>query len=441
MRYGRTFGLVLGALATSAMGAAPAFAQFSGYYRVIARHSGKAAVVSGASTADGAGVIQAPYTSSAPANDEWSVETVTTGYYRVMARHSGKAMVVQSASTASSALVIQWTYGGSATNDEWQINNLGTGYYSFINRNSGKALDVKAGSTADGAVFQQSTYSGVNQQQFQLVSVGSVSPTATPTPGGAATPTPTATPTAAPRSTPTPTPTPGSPSGWNLRWQGNASSGLGVFEGLEDDRASSHTSFGAHIRAESAGYFQWYMHMVDRDGSDRQRHEVKGIKTGSTEHHQLQGSTWLFTYEMYIPSSMTGGDRFTHIYQQKMVTDAGSSGGPLITLSPAGGNTILPRVISGFSSLPLSSYWNKWVYIEFEHKFDFASNGGYARYLARDISTGQTLTNQTRTGNMFANEGTCCRRVRAKWGIYRSLESSGLQDTYLRIRNMRAYQR
>jgi len=250
------------------------------------------------------------------------------------------------------------------------------------------------------------------------------------------TPTPTATPTSG-----TPTPTPRPIGGWTLRWTGDASEGLSVFEGLEDDRASSHTSFGPHIRAQSAGYFEWFMHMVDRDGSDRQRHEVKGINENGTDIHQLQGSTWMFTYEMYIPSSMTGGERFTHIYQQKMVTDAGSSGGPLITLSPAGGNTILPRVISGFSSLPLSQYWNKWVYIEFEHKFDFGSNGGYARYLARDTTTGTTLTNQTRTGNMFANEGTCCRRVRPKWGIYRSLESSGLQDTFLRIRNMKAYQK
>ena len=442
MSHARTFGYVLGALAICAASTAPALAQFSGYYRLIARHSGKAVVVSGGSTADNAAVVQFPYSSAAPANDEWSIESIGSGYFRVMARHSGKALVVSGASTASSAPLIQYTYGGSATNDEWAVEDQGTGYHRFVNRNSGKVMDVKQGSTADNAVVQQSTWSGVNQQQYQLVGIGSATPTATPTPViGVPTPTPTPTPTAPPRATPTPTPTSGSPSGWTLRWQGNASSGLGVFEGLEDDRAGSHTSFGAHIRAESAGYFQWYMHMVDRDGSDRQRHEVKGIRTNGTDLSMNQGSTWMFTYEMYIPSSLTGGDRFTHIYQQKMVTDAGSSGGPLITLSPAGGNTILPRVISGFSSLPLSQYWNKWVYIEFEHKFDFGSNGGYARYLARDTTTGTTLTNQTRTGNMFANEGTCCRRVRPKWGIYRSLESSGLQDTFLRIRNMKAYQK
>src|SRR5687768_9067649 len=41
----------------------------------------------------------------------------SSGYYRLMARHSGKAMTVQSASTANSANVFQWTYGGSNTND------------------------------------------------------------------------------------------------------------------------------------------------------------------------------------------------------------------------------------------------------------------------------------------------------------------------------------
>ena len=36
-----------------------------------------------------------------------------SGYYRIMARHSGKALAVQSASTANSANVFQWTYGGT----------------------------------------------------------------------------------------------------------------------------------------------------------------------------------------------------------------------------------------------------------------------------------------------------------------------------------------
>ena len=57
---------------------------------------------------------------AAPAAAQWS------GYYRIMARHSGKAVTVQSASTANSANVFQWPYGGSATNDEWQVLSIGS---------------------------------------------------------------------------------------------------------------------------------------------------------------------------------------------------------------------------------------------------------------------------------------------------------------------------
>ena len=142
---------------------------FSGFYRLMARHSGKALVVQSASTAENASVIQWTY-GGTNTNDEWSLEALGDGYYRVMNRHSGKAMSVAGSSTAAGALITQRTYTG-ATSDDWQVNNLGTGYYTFINRNSGKAVDVKSGSTADGAVVQQSTPSLVNQQQFQIISV------------------------------------------------------------------------------------------------------------------------------------------------------------------------------------------------------------------------------------------------------------------------------
>jgi hypothetical protein len=150
--------------------ATPCTGCFAGYYRLTARHSSKVVAVQGASTSEGAAVVQATY-GGAPTNDEWEIVGIGSGYYRVMNRNSAKALAVQGASTSSSVPLVQNTYGGAATNDEWQVNDLGTGYYSFINRNSGKAMDVKAGSTNDGAVLQQSTWSGVNQQQYQIVSV------------------------------------------------------------------------------------------------------------------------------------------------------------------------------------------------------------------------------------------------------------------------------
>jgi hypothetical protein len=54
---------------------------------------------------------------------------------------------------------------------------------------------------------------------------------------------------------------------------------------------------------------------------------------------------------------------------------------------------------------------------------------------------GQVITDQRKTGNVWANEGTRDRRVRPKWGIYRSLESDGMKDCFLQIRNMKAYKK
>jgi chitin-binding protein len=426
-------GLVLGALAAT-MGASPAFAQFSGYYSIIARHSGKAVVVQNASTAENAAVVQFPYSSGGSTNDEWSIVSVTTGYYRVMARHSGKALAVSGASTASSAVLVQATYSaGGSSNDEWAVEDLGTGYFRFVNRNSGKVMDVKQGSTADNAVIQQSTSSGVNQQQYQLVPVAvTVTPTPTPTPTTGTGPT----------ATPTPTPTQPSNGGWTLKWTADPSRGMATWEGVEDDRAHSHTSFGPHIRAEG-DLFKWYMHLVDRDGSDRQRHEVKGMNENGTDIKILQGQKWKFVYEMFMPTTLTGGSKFTHIHQMKMVSDAGSSGTPLSTLSTSisgSTETLVMRSLNGgtnFNPIPLAPLRGHWIEVELEYGIGF---GGYARMCVRD--GGVTVTDKTMTGvDMWINEGTSGRYARPKWGIYRSLESSGLKDTFLQIRNLRAYQK
>ena len=218
------------------------------------------------------------------------------------------------------------------------------------------------------------------------------------------------------------------PGGFTLQWTADPARGLSTFEGVEyRDRANS-----IWVKSDTFGFD---MQMSDRDGSDRQRHEVKGMNApGEGNISILQGETWMFVYEMFIPNSLTGGSRFTHIHQMKMVSDAGSSGGPVITLSTSvSGNTqtLLPRVIGGFNYIPLSTVWDKWIEVTFEYKCDLSSNGGYARWAVKDLASGATLTDQKKNGSVWANEGTKDRRVRPKWGIYRSIESSGLKDCYL----------
>jgi glucose/arabinose dehydrogenase len=143
---------------------------FSGYYRITARHSGKAVVVETTSTANGVNILQRTY-AAGNATHEWSFTDIGGGYHRVISRHSGKDMVVQSASSAEGANIFLWIYGGTNTNDEWVLVALGSGYYRITNRMSGKSAEVLNAGTAEGADVVQRTYTGGAHQEFEIVSV------------------------------------------------------------------------------------------------------------------------------------------------------------------------------------------------------------------------------------------------------------------------------
>ena len=135
------------------------------YHRLTARHSGKAADVSGGSTADGALAQQWAWTGAA--NQQWELRPVTgTSSYQLVARHSGKCLDVRDVSTADGALVQQWACTGAA-NQQWELRPVtGTSYYQLVARHSGKCLDVRDVSTADGASLQQWTCTGGTNQHW-----------------------------------------------------------------------------------------------------------------------------------------------------------------------------------------------------------------------------------------------------------------------------------
>ena len=153
------------ALATTPA-ASPAF---PGYYRILARHSGKAVIVQNASTANGADIVQRA-ADDAKSNGEWTFTAVADGYYLIAARHDGKQMVVQAASTAEDADIFQW---GTSTgpNSQWQVVESGDGYYRLVNRRSGKVAQVAGAGTAQNADIVQATWNGGAHQQFQIVAV------------------------------------------------------------------------------------------------------------------------------------------------------------------------------------------------------------------------------------------------------------------------------
>ncbi|GAA4409594.1 endo-1,4-beta-xylanase [Actinokineospora soli] len=138
-------------------------------YVLVNRNSGKAVDVLGASSADGADVVQ--WSRNGGTNQQWQFVDAGGGYYRVRSQLSGKVLDVSGGSTANGADVVQWTDHGGA-NQQWRVASSPDGYLRLINRNSGKALEVQAAGTADGAdVVQYDDWGGANQQ-WQLVRVG-----------------------------------------------------------------------------------------------------------------------------------------------------------------------------------------------------------------------------------------------------------------------------
>ncbi len=137
-------------------------------YALVARHSGKVLLVSGASTADGAAIVQGVF-GGAATNDEFHMVGIGAGFSRIVADHSGKALAVQGASSSEGAVVVQMTYTANApADDEWRLERVAGGFYRIVNRLSGRVLGIAGGSTADGAAAQVQTWTGATHQQFSF---------------------------------------------------------------------------------------------------------------------------------------------------------------------------------------------------------------------------------------------------------------------------------
>ncbi|RAS67198.1 ricin-type beta-trefoil lectin protein [Lentzea atacamensis] len=160
--------VVGGLLTVVPMSASAATVDTTAWYVLVNRSSGKALDVNGASTADGANLIQWSRTNAN--NQQFQFVDSGSGYYRLRARHSGKVADVFNWSSADGAAVVQWADGNSA-NQQFRLADSDSGYVRLVNRNSGKVVEVQGSSAADGAgVVQFSDRNGSNQQ-WQLVRV------------------------------------------------------------------------------------------------------------------------------------------------------------------------------------------------------------------------------------------------------------------------------
>jgi len=221
---------------------------------------------------------------------------------------------------------------------------------------------------------------------------------------------------------------------FQLRWSPNpGTDGLDAFVGIEDDRSHSHPGV-KHIFAE-ADQYRFLMHKRDRDGSDRQRNEVRAIRKGSERVDMHKGETWRYTYQMYIPGSLKGTTNFTHIFQVKHTNVAS----PVVTVSlgrSGGSERIEMRMYGGGGNVgttDLKPLRDKWIDVEIEIKVADGS-AGRLRFQIRNGAT--TVVNASRSGDTWLGGS----QAHPKWGIYRSIKDSGqLEDTYLLLRNMKAY--
>lgn len=132
-------------------------------YRLLARHSGKAADIDGAATSPGAPLVQWPAGSGF--NQQFEFAAAGGVYYRIRARHGG--LVLQVAGTGSGADLTQQPEG-SATAQQWSVVDHGGEVVSLVNRASGLAMDVWEASTADGARISQWAHTGDPNQRFAL---------------------------------------------------------------------------------------------------------------------------------------------------------------------------------------------------------------------------------------------------------------------------------
>ncbi|GHJ38690.1 hypothetical protein [Streptomyces sp. TS71-3] len=221
-----------------------------------------------------------------------------------------------------------------------------------------------------------------------------------------------------------------------------SSDGLDAFEGIEADRVGEHPD-RKYVVVED-DHYRFNIWKDDRDstgGGDRQRTESKGMVQDGDALKMTDGQTWTLSYEMFMPTSLHGTSKFTHIFQTKTPAD---NGGPYITLDlgRSGSKELLRARAYANSGSPdiastdLAPLRNKWITIEWT--FTIGSSGKAAFVCRSGTGSGAPVAVQGSMSGVKMPDQDDYQRP--KWGIYRSVESasSDILDTYLLFRNYRA---
>jgi hypothetical protein len=227
---------------------------------------------------------------------------------------------------------------------------------------------------------------------------------------------------------------------WETRWNPSPwRDGVGAFEALEDDRRGSHPEGRPHVYVQGNAW-RFDAHLEDRDGSDRMRNEVRGMRAADGRALEMRkDETWRITYQMYIPDTLDATTSFTHIWQLK-TSDLGTPVAQISLPVVNGVQKIAARYWTlednkshDFATADLEPIQNKWVTVTIELK---SADNGYMRWTLRDGR--RTIVDQKAEG--IDLWWTPEQYNRPKWGIYRSIRSAGLQETYLLVKELKAEQ-
>jgi arabinan endo-1,5-alpha-L-arabinosidase len=145
--------------------------QPAGAVKVINRNSGKTLDVNGGTTATADGANVDLWTYQNAANQNWSWQHTDSGYYEVIAQHSGKVLDVTNCSTANGANVRQWTWLDN-TCQQWRITPTTEGYFQLTNRNSGEVLDSANCGVPNGTNVDQWSLLNNDCQKFRFEPTG-----------------------------------------------------------------------------------------------------------------------------------------------------------------------------------------------------------------------------------------------------------------------------
>jgi len=135
-------------------------------FQFVNAKSGKALDVQGASSADGASIIQSP--ASSATNQQWGLKYDGAGYFRVTNVASNKVLDVPDESTADGVKLKQWK-NTDGDNQAWLLIDLGGGLFQIKNKHSSKFVGVVDGATADAAAIEQRAASTGDEQRWRLV--------------------------------------------------------------------------------------------------------------------------------------------------------------------------------------------------------------------------------------------------------------------------------